>query len=177
PAHRRKLDAERRDDSARRRHPDGAQMSTGERVGVIGLGNIGGAVAANLVADGHHVSVYDSDAIRAGALVGLGARAAHGPAEVAERSAITFASLPTPAVVDEVVTAWLQGAADDAVFVDLSTNAPAMVRTLGTRCQAAGKHFLECPLTGGAPGAQARMLVFMVGGDAAVYERVQPLLA
>jgi 3-hydroxyisobutyrate dehydrogenase-like beta-hydroxyacid dehydrogenase len=152
-------------------------MSTGERVGVIGLGNIGGAVAANLVADGHHVSVYDSDAIRAGALVGLGARAAHGPAEVAERSAITFASLPTPAVVDEVVTAWLQGAADDAVFVDLSTNAPAMVRTLGARCQAAGKHFLECPLTGGAPGAQARMLVFMVGGDAAVYERVQPLLA
>lgn len=152
-------------------------MSTGERVGVIGLGNIGGAVAANLVADGHHVSVYDRDAIRTGALVGLGARAAHDPAEVGERSAITFASLPTPAVVDEVVTAWLQGAADDAVFVDLSTNAPAMVRTLGARCEAAGKRFLECPLTGGAPGAQARMLVFMVGGDGAVYERVQPLLA
>ncbi len=152
-------------------------MSTGERVGVIGLGNIGGAVAANLVADGHHVSVYDTDVLRTGAVVGLGARAAHGPGEVAERSAITFASLPTPAVVDDVVTAWLEGATDDAIFVDLSTNAPTMVRALGVRCAAAGKHFLECPLTGGAPGAQARMLVFMVGGEPAIYQRVQPLLA
>lgn len=152
-------------------------MSAGERVGVIGLGNIGGAIASNLVADGYHVSVFDRDALRTGAVVGVGGRAAHGPAEVGERSAITFASLPTPAVVDEVVGEWLVGAADDAVFVDLSTNAPSTVRTLGARCAAAGKHFLECPLTGGAPGAQGRMLVFMVGGEPAVYERVQPLLA
>ena len=100
-------------------------MSTGERVGVIGLGNIGGAIAANLVTDGHHVSVYDRDELRTGAVVGLGARAAHGPAEVGERSEITFASLPTPAVVDEVASAWVTGAAPDSVFVDLSTNAPA----------------------------------------------------
>ena len=93
-----------------------------------------------------------------------------------ERAEITFASLPTPSVVDEVATGWLEGAAPDAVFVDLSTNAPAMVRALGARLEAAGRHFLECPLTGGAPGAQARMLVFMVGGESAVYERVKPLL-
>ena len=151
-------------------------MSTGERVGVIGLGNIGGAIAANLVSDGHHVSVYDADGDRTGAAVGLGARPAHGPAEVGERSMITFASLPTPAIVDEVVTAWLQGAVPESIFVDLSTNAPSTVRALGARCAAAGRYFLECPLTGGAPGAQARMLVFMVGGEAAVYERVKPLL-
>jgi 3-hydroxyisobutyrate dehydrogenase-like beta-hydroxyacid dehydrogenase len=152
-------------------------MTTGgERVGVIGLGNIGGAVAANLVADGHHVSVYDTDAVRTGAVVGLGARAAHGPAEVAERSDVTFASLPTPAVVDAVATAWLAGAAPGAVFVDLSTNAPATVRAVGARLAAAGRHLLECPLTGGAPGAQARLLVFMVGGEPAVFERVRPLL-
>jgi 3-hydroxyisobutyrate dehydrogenase-like beta-hydroxyacid dehydrogenase len=149
---------------------------SGARVGVIGLGNIGGAVAANLVADGHHVAVFDTDGDRAGAAVGLGARAAHGPAEVGERSEITFASLPTPAVVDAVAIAWLEGAAPGSIFVDLSTNAPATVRAIGARLQAAGRHLLECPLTGGAPGAQARMLVFMVGGDAAVYERVKPLL-
>ena len=51
-------------------------MSSGERVGVIGLGNIGGAVAANLVADGHHVSVFDLDQNRVQSLVGAGARAA-----------------------------------------------------------------------------------------------------
>ena len=151
-------------------------MSSGQRLGVIGLGNIGGAIAANLLADGHHVSVYDPDELRTGAVVGLGARAAHGPAEVGERSEITFASLPTPAVVDEVASAWLAGAAQDAVFVDLSTNAPSTVRAIGARCAAAGRHFLECPLTGGAPGAQARMLVFMVGGEAEVFQRVKPLL-
>jgi 3-hydroxyisobutyrate dehydrogenase-like beta-hydroxyacid dehydrogenase len=78
--------------------------------------------------------------------------------------------------VDGVASAWLEGAPADTVFVDLSTNAPAMVRAIGARLEAAGRHFLECPLTGGAPGAQARMLVFMAGGDAAVFERVKPLL-
>jgi 3-hydroxyisobutyrate dehydrogenase-like beta-hydroxyacid dehydrogenase len=151
-------------------------MSSGARVGVIGLGNIGGAVAANLVADGHHVSVFDTDDLRTGAVVGLGARAAHGPAEVGERSEITFASLPTPAVVDAVATAWLDGAPPGSIFVDLSTNAPSTVRAIGARLDAAGRHFLECPLTGGAPGAQARMLVFMVGGEASVFERAKPLL-
>jgi 3-hydroxyisobutyrate dehydrogenase-like beta-hydroxyacid dehydrogenase len=151
-------------------------MSTGARLGVVGLGNIGGAIAANLVADGHHVSVFDTDEDRRGAAVGLGARAAHSVAEVGERSEITFASLPTPRVVDEVAAAWVERALPGSVFVDLSTNAPASVRALGGRLAAAGRHLLECPLTGGAPGAQARMLVFMVGGDAAVFERVKPHL-
>jgi len=151
-------------------------MSTGARLGVVGLGNIGGAIAANLVADGHHVSVFDPDELRRGAAVGVGARAAHSPAEVGERSEITFASLPTPRVVDEVAASWLEGAQPGSVFVDLSTNAPASVRALGERVAAAGRHLLECPLTGGAPGAQARMLVFMVGGDAGVVERVKPYL-
>lgn len=152
-------------------------MSSGARLGVIGLGNIGGAIAANLLADGHHVSVFDTDELRRGAVVGLGARAAHSPAEVGTRSEITFASLPTPAVVDAVAAEWLTGAEPGSVFVDLSTNAPSAVRAIGARLTAAGRQFLECPLTGGAPGAQARMLVFMVGGEAAVYERVAPILA
>ena len=112
-----------------------------------------------------------------GAAVGVGGRAAHSPAEVGERSEITFASLPTPAVVEAVAYAWLEGAAPGSVLVDLSTNAPAMVQALGARLAAAGRHFLECPLTGGAPGAQARMLVFMVGGEREVYERCLPLLS
>jgi 3-hydroxyisobutyrate dehydrogenase-like beta-hydroxyacid dehydrogenase len=151
-------------------------MSTGERVGVIGCGNIGGAVASNLIQDGHHVSVHDAAADRLRPLVGVGARAADSPAKVAERSEITFLSLPTPAVVERVAVEWLGGAQPGAILVDLSTNAPAMVRALGDRLAAAGCHLLEAPLTGGAPGAQARMLVFMVGGEDAVYARVRPLL-
>jgi 3-hydroxyisobutyrate dehydrogenase-like beta-hydroxyacid dehydrogenase len=151
-------------------------MSTGQRVGVIGCGNIGGAIATNLVQDGHHVVVHDVTPERLRPLIGVGARAADSPSRVAERSEITFTSLPTPAVVDEVARQWLEGAAPGSVLVDLSTNAPASVRALGGRLETAGCHLLEAPLTGGAPGAQARMLVFMVGGDDAVVVRVRPLL-
>ena len=90
---------------------------------------------------------------------------------------MTFLSLPTPAVVRAVAEQWLQGAASGSVLVDLSTNAPAVVRELGALVAKRGCHLLEAPLTGGAPGAKARMLVFLVGGEPAVFERCQPVLA
>ena len=145
-------------------------------VGVIGLGNIGGAVAANLAADGHAVMVYDTDAARGAAAVAAGARLAAEAAAVAAASEITFTSLPTPRVFEAVAAQWLAAAPADAVLVDLSTNAPALMRDVGARLAAGGRHLVEAPLTGGAPGAQARMLVFMVGGDAAAVARVRPLL-
>jgi 3-hydroxyisobutyrate dehydrogenase-like beta-hydroxyacid dehydrogenase len=151
-------------------------MSSGQRVGVIGCGNIGSAIATNLVQDGHRVSVHDTDQGRLRPLIGLGARAVDSPARIAERSDVTFTSLPTPAVVEAVAAEWLGGAAPGSVLVDLSTNAPATVRALGVRLAAAGCHLLEAPLTGGAPGAQARALVFMVGGEAQVFEHCKPLL-
>jgi 3-hydroxyisobutyrate dehydrogenase-like beta-hydroxyacid dehydrogenase len=147
-----------------------------QRLGVIGAGNIGGAIARNLMADGHAVSVHDVDRARIEPLVRAGATLADTPAAVAERSEITFTSLPSPAVMESVAQAWLAGASRDAVLVDLSTNAPATVRAVGRRLAAAGRELLEAPLTGGAPGAQHRMLVFMVGGEPAVYERCRPLL-
>lgn len=148
----------------------------GQRVGVVGLGNIGGAIAANLVADGHAVTVYDPVPARVAGLVERGAQAAADVAAVARASECTFVSVPTPAVMEEATTAWLDGAAPDAVLIDLTTNAPATVRAVGARVAASGRHLLEAPLTGGAPGAQSRMLVFMVGGEAAVYARAKPLL-
>ncbi|MBI1813433.1 MAG: NAD(P)-dependent oxidoreductase [Deltaproteobacteria bacterium] len=147
-----------------------------QRVGVIGLGNIGGAIAANLIVDGHEVHVHDLDPTRVETLVAAGATAAASAIALAQRTEVVFTSLPNPAAMDTVATAWLAGATRDAVLVDLSTNAPVTVRAVGARISAAGCHLLEAPLTGGAPGAKMRMLVFMVGGDAGVYERCRPLL-
>src|SRR5438128_11951266 len=149
---------------------------SGRRLGVIGAGNIGGAIAANLLADGHAVVVHDTDRARVDALVRIGAARADTTAAVAARSEITFTSLPGPAIMEAVAEAWLSEAPRESVLVDLSTNAPATIRRLGQRFAAAGRHLLEAPLTGGAPGAQARMLVFMVGGERAVYERCLPIL-
>jgi 3-hydroxyisobutyrate dehydrogenase-like beta-hydroxyacid dehydrogenase len=144
------------------------------RIGVIGLGNIGAHIAANLVADGHALVVYDQDATRARAVPG--AAVAGAPDELARESEICFLSLPTPAAVRSVAEQWLRGAPAGSVLVDLSTNAPAAVRELGARVAERGCHLLEAPLTGGAPGAKARMLVFLVGGEREVFERCRPLL-
>ncbi len=146
------------------------------RLGVVGLGNIGGAIAANLAADGHELTVYDIDEARMRPLVAARARAATSVAEVARRSETTFLSLPTPEIMERAAEEWLSGAGEDAVLVDLTTNAPETVRRVGARLAAAGRHLLEAPLTGGAPGARARMLTFIVGGDEAIHRRCAPLL-
>jgi len=147
------------------------------QLGVIGLGNIGSAITANLVADGHEVCVFDSVKSRCEPLVAAGASAAGGPAEVARRSEITLLSLPTPEVVDEVALHWLAGAPPGRLLVDLSTNAPSSVRALGARLSAAGCDLVEAPLSGGAIGAKSRGLVFMLGGERGSVERARKLLA
>lgn len=144
------------------------------QVGVIGLGNIGGHVATNLVTDGHDVAVYDVDPERAGAIAG--ARTVASVAEVGAASEVTVLSLPTPAVVRAVADEWTTAAARGAVLVDLSTNSPEVVRELGERLGATGHHLVEAPLTGGAIGAERRMLSFMVGGDDDAVARVAPVL-
>lgn len=146
------------------------------RVGVIGLGHIGGAVAANLLEDGHDLTVHDRDESRYEPLVREGADAAAGAPEVARRTEITFLSLPTPADVREVAGLWLEGAAEGSVLVDLSTNAPAAVREVGEQVASRGAHLIESPLTGGAPGAKHRMLVFFAAGEPGAFERCRPIL-
>lgn len=143
-------------------------------VGVVGLGNIGGGIAANLLADGHDVIVFDADDERANAIAG--AAVAPSVEAITESAEITLLSLPTPSVVDEVSVAWAAAAAPGSIVVDLSTNSPASVQALGERLAASGHHLVEAPLTGGAVGAEKRMLVFMVGGADDAVARVRPVL-
>lgn len=147
------------------------------RLGFIGLGNIGGAVARNLAADGHALRVHDTDAARVRQLTAAGAVAAASVDEVAQHGEVTFLSLPTPSIMEGVAEQWIAAAARGSVLIDLTTNAPETVRRVGARAERAGVHLLEAPLTGGAPGAKARMLTFIVGGEAALFERCRPLLA
>jgi 3-hydroxyisobutyrate dehydrogenase-like beta-hydroxyacid dehydrogenase len=149
-------------------------LSPMTRVGVVGLGNIGGSIATNLAADGHEVTVTDLDAARAAAIEG--ATPVASPGEVGAASEITFTSLPTPEVVTAVAAEWAASAAPGSILVDLSTTLPAANRAIAAQLAASGHHFVEAPLTGGAIGAQNRALVFMVGGDDEPVGRVEPLL-
>ena len=143
-------------------------------IGVIGLGNIGRGIATNLVADGNDVVVHDVDVAAMAAIEG--ATAAPDVAAVARAADVTLLSLPTPDVVAAVAAAWAGAAAPGSVLVDLSTNSPVVVRELGEGLAASGHHLVEAPLTGGAIGAEKRMLVFMVGGDDEPVARVLPVL-
>jgi 2-hydroxy-3-oxopropionate reductase len=147
-------------------------------IGFIGLGNIGGALAANLLADGHRLTLFDIDSGKVASLVDAGGAAAGSVAEVSKTSDITFLSLPTPEVMETVADEWLGACAgSNKVLVDLSTNSPSVVRNMGNRLAASGTHLVEAPLTGGAPGARNRQLVFIVGSDdSAVFARIEPLL-
>jgi len=152
-------------------------MTDSRPLGFIGLGHIGGPVCANLVADGHQVTAYDVDAEALSAAVGAGATAASGPAAVAEATEITFLSLPSPEVMAAVAGEWLGGTGGaPKILVDLTTNAPSTVRRVGATLQAAGARFVEAPLTGGAPGAQARQLFFILGGTPEDVAEVAPVL-
>ena len=144
------------------------------RVGMIGLGNIGGHIANNLVADGHEVTVFDVDPARAAAI--KGGETAASVAAVGKAAEITMLSLPSPAAVRQVADEWTTTAPAGSILVDLSTNSPGVVQELGTRLAASGHHLVEAPLTGGSPGAENRMLMFMVGGDDEAVGRVRPVL-
>ena len=144
------------------------------RVGVVGLGNIGGGIADNLVADGHEVTVTDLDMARAQAIDG--AKAVPSVAEVAAASEITLTSLPNPTVVEAVVAEWVTAAPAGSVLLELSTTLPDSNRAIAEQLQASGHHFVEAPLTGGHIGAVNRGLVFMVGGDDEPVSRCLPIL-
>lgn len=143
------------------------------QIGVIGLGNIGGAIARNLVDDGDEVLVVDADRERVEAVGGAT------PSDIealAATGALTITSLPTPEVVADVARAWAAAAPAGSVLVDISTSAPEGNRALADELVASGHHFVEAPLTGGAIGAENRALVFMVGGEEDAVERCRPVL-
>jgi 3-hydroxyisobutyrate dehydrogenase-like beta-hydroxyacid dehydrogenase len=146
-------------------------------LGFVGLGNIGGAVCANLLSDGHGVTVFDVDPARVEAQRASGGRPARSPAEVAATADWTLLSLPSPEVVETVAEQWLiEARGSGKMLIDLTTNAPATVRAVGARLGSAGTHLVEAPVTGGAPGARNRTLVFITGGDEEAVARVRPLL-
>jgi 3-hydroxyisobutyrate dehydrogenase-like beta-hydroxyacid dehydrogenase len=148
------------------------------KLGFIGLGNIGGGVGANLIADGHDVAVFDIDEGRVAPLVAAGGKGAGSPGAVAAASDWTFLSLPSPAVMEAVAGEWLAEASGTGkILIDLTTNSPATVRAVGARVAKAGARLLEAPVTGGAPGARARQLVYIMGGDDDVVAEVGPLLS
>jgi hypothetical protein len=140
-------------------------------VGFVGLGNIGGRVVAHLVQAGHDVAVFDLNAAAVEAAVAVGARAVSSPVQAADMAEALFLSLPTPSIVEGVVTDVLQQDNHGLVIVDHSTIDPDTSRRLAQAPAATGASFMDAPVSGGVQGAEAGTLAVMIGGDEAAVKK------
>jgi 3-hydroxyisobutyrate dehydrogenase-like beta-hydroxyacid dehydrogenase len=149
------------------------------RVGFIGLGIMGASMASNIQKGGHALVVHDLRAEAATPHLAAGAVWARTPREVAETSDVVLTSLPGPPEVEMVAlgdSGLLAGLSTGKAYVDLSTNSPTVVRRIHATFAQRGIPMLDAPVSGGPRGARTRKLAIWVGGDAAVFQRVKPVL-
>jgi 3-hydroxyisobutyrate dehydrogenase len=148
-------------------------------VGFIGLGNMGNPMATNVLKKGFALTVYDLNPNAIRNVVEAGAKAASSAAEVLERCEVLLTCLPGSPEVEALYLGGagvLEVAKPGTTLVDLSSVLPSTPRKLEAAAKARGLTFLEAPVSGGVTGARAATLAVMTGGDAAVLERVRPIL-
>ena len=149
------------------------------RLGYIGLGTMGEAMAENLIRAGYSLTVYNRTTSKAERLLDLGASLAESPAEVARKSELVFMNVSdTPDVLEIVFgeNGIVEGAHPGMILVDHSTIKPSASREIYQRMQAVGVCALDAPVSGGDIGAKNGTLTIMVGGDADALEKIMPVL-
>ncbi len=148
-------------------------------IGFIGLGNMGGPMARNLIAAGHAVAGFDIVAAARNRAAGDGAAAAASLADAAAGRDVVITMLPAGEHVREAYLGAggvLASAAPGTLLIDCSTIDVAAARDVGDAAATRGFEMLDAPVSGGVAGADAATLTFMVGGGAAAFERARPLL-
>ena len=150
------------------------------KVGFIGVGNMGGPMCRNIVKrSNHQVTVFDLNAAAVKACTDLGATAAKSIGEATKGADVVMTSLPMPKDVEAVTLGdggILASIAKGQTYIDLSTNAPSMVKRIGAAMAAKGIAMLDAPVSGGTTGAEAATIAIMVGGDRQVFDDALPVL-
>ncbi|WP_037161822.1 NAD(P)-dependent oxidoreductase [Rhodococcoides fascians] len=143
------------------------------KVGFIGLGGMGSGMAHNLLKAGYDLSVFDLDAERGKEYVAAGATWAESVAELGRGVDIVFTSLPGPVQMKEVglgENGLLGTLRRGAVWFDLTTNSPSVVREVDIACREAGIELFDAPVSGGPKGAKSGKLAIYIGGDKSVFD-------
>jgi 3-hydroxyisobutyrate dehydrogenase len=149
------------------------------RLGFIGLGVMGGAMAARLLEARYPLVVNNRTKSKANRLVSRGARFVDTPAEVVANSDVVLICVAdTPDVVEIVrgTNGLLGSARAGLVVIDHSTISPSATRELARELAERGTTLLDAPVSGGDVGARDGTLSIMVGGDADAFDRVEPIL-
>tara|TARA_R110002096_G_scaffold96435_7_gene215252 strand:- start:4486 stop:5376 length:891 start_codon:yes stop_codon:yes gene_type:complete len=149
------------------------------KIGFIGLGNMGGPMAQNLIKAGHDLTVCDLSADAVKKATDAGASAAASASDVARGVDAVVTMLPAGAHVSSVYLGedGLLAAADKGtLFIDSSTIDVATARAVISEAQAAGMQMIDAPVSGGVGGAEAGTLTFMAGGEEAAFAAAKPYL-
>lgn len=154
-------------------------MASATSIGFIGLGHMGGNMAARFLAAGYTVYGEDRSGAHSEQLANDGLQRRGTPREVAEVAEVVFTSLPDDGVLEQVSAGpdgILAGLGSGKVWVDMSTVSPHASRKLAEQVSAGGATMLDAPVSGSVPQVQAGTLTIMVGGDRDTYTRVEPIL-
>ena len=162
-------------------HPWIEQVSgvTNMRVGFIGLGNVGGQLAGNLLRHGVDLTVRDLDPARVADFAGRGAKSAASPRELAAAVDLVITCLPSPAIsatVMEAADGVLAGFTPGKIWLEMSTTDEAEARRLAALVTAHGGAALDCPVSGGCHRAATGNISIFAGGPRESFERALPVL-
>ena len=150
------------------------------KVGFIGLGVMGGPMAANVLKGGHELTVYDLNPAAVAQLTVLGARAAASPRELGQASEVVITMLPEPQHVEGAIlgeNGAASGMAAGGTVIDMSTIDPTTSQRIGQALKARGIAMVDSPVGKTSEHAVTGTLTLMIGGEAADIERVRPVLA
>ena len=148
------------------------------KVGVIGLGAMGGGMARNLLKAGYALVVNDIDSAKVAALVAAGASAASTAVDVARRSSRIITMVETTAQTEDVILGTngiIAGAASGHIVAMMSTIDPNAARRICDRLREAGIGMLDAPVSGGSARADSGELSVIAGGDAATFATFLPM--
>lgn len=149
------------------------------RVGWVGLGKMGTPMAANLLAAGHALAVYNRSAGRAQALVDQGAALAPSAPALARECDVVISMVSDDAALQGITLdagGLFEAAAPGLVFIDMSTVSPAMSHRVAAVAQEKGIHYLRAPVSGSTTTAAAGALTILASGPKDAYDRCLPLL-
>lgn len=149
-------------------------------ISFIGLGNMGGPMASNLLRAGHSVTVFDLSEDAVAALVAEGAKTAETAHAAAAQAECVITMLPAGEHVEAVYLGehgLLASLPAGTLVIDSSTIAPETARGVAQAATACGIAFLDAPVSGGVGGAKAGTLTFICGGEADTFARAEPILS
>jgi len=136
-----------------------------QRVGLIGLGNMGAGMAKNILATGDSVMLFDMAEEKLKSFAGTGAQLAKDTGQVAKECDVIIFSLPAPPHVKAVMKTIINNGHEGQLVLDMSTVGPDTSKEMAAEAGKRGIRYIDCPVSGGKVGAEAGNLTIMVGAE------------